>query len=130
MCTIWLGVDMGKGSFVAAVCADDEVVLGSFSNDPSGFAALAQQLASCATAADLHLVVEPTSGYELALVAFAYEQDWQVSLPRSAACAQLGQRYGPACQNGPAGCLAVGALWGRLPARRPSTAGARSERTR
>jgi transposase len=81
MRTIWLGVDMGKASFVAAVCADDEVVLGTFGNDPGGFAAMAQQLASCATAAELHLVVEPTSGYELALVAFAYEQSWQVSLP-------------------------------------------------
>ena len=81
MNTLWLGVDMGKASFVAALGADDEMVLGSFSNDPGGFATLAQQLAPCATAAELHLVVEPTSGYELALVAFAYEQGWQVSLP-------------------------------------------------
>jgi len=81
MSTSWLGVDMGKTSLVAAVCADDERVLGSFRNDASGFADLAQQLASCARAAELHLVVEPTSGYELALVAFAYEQGWQVSLP-------------------------------------------------
>ena len=29
----------------------------------------------------LHLVVEPTGGYELPLVAFAYEQGWAVSLP-------------------------------------------------
>ena len=81
MNTSWLGIDMGKASFVAAVCTSDEVVLGSFSNDPSGFVALAQQIGSCATASELHLVVEPTSGYELALVAFAYEQGWQVSLP-------------------------------------------------
>jgi transposase len=29
----------------------------------------------------VHLVVEPTGDYQLALVAFAYEQEWQVSLP-------------------------------------------------
>ena len=81
MNTLWLGIDMGKAGFVAALGGDDEVVLGSFPNAPSGFAALVTQLAPYPSDGAIHLVVEPTSGYEQALVAFAYAQGWQVSLP-------------------------------------------------
>jgi transposase len=79
------GVDMSKASFVGAVwVADQAVELGKFDNNASGFAALQQALVQQQTqqgASQIHLVVEPTGGYELALVAFAYEQGWAVSLP-------------------------------------------------
>lgn len=81
MTTVWLGVDMAKANFAAAVNADGEVSLGEFSNDLTGFTALAAQVATYAPADVTHLVVEPTGGYQLALVAFAYAQGWQVSLP-------------------------------------------------
>jgi transposase len=81
MTTVWLGVDMAKANFAAAAKADGEVSLGEFSNDLSGFTALAAQVATYAPADVTHLVVEPTSGYQLAMVPFAFEQGWQVSLP-------------------------------------------------
>jgi transposase len=83
MSVVWLGVDMAKANLAAAVMAEDEIALGEFDNQAAGFAALAQRVATLKPQADVvvHLVVEPTGGYELALVAFAYEQGWQVSLP-------------------------------------------------
>jgi len=83
MSTLWLGVDMSKADFMAEVVADQEVTLGKFDNETTGFEQLAAQVALLEPAATntVHLVIEPTGGYELALVAFAYEQGWQVSLP-------------------------------------------------
>jgi transposase len=79
------GVDMSKASFVGAVwVAGRALALGKFANDASGFQALQQALLQQQVeqgASQIHLVVEPTGGYELALVAFAYEQGWLVSLP-------------------------------------------------
>ncbi len=87
MATLWLGTDVGKASLVAEVAAEQDVRLGEFTNNAPGFVALAEQVATLVQAVGqeevtvIHLVVEPTGGYELALVAFAYEQGWQVSLP-------------------------------------------------
>jgi transposase len=83
MTTLWLGADIGKANLVAEVAAAKDVRLGEFTNDAAGFAALAEQVCSLVATAEtiVHLVVEPTGGYEMALVAFAYEQGWQVSLP-------------------------------------------------
>jgi transposase len=79
------GVDMSKASFVGAVwVAGRALALGKFANDASGFQALRQALLQQQAeqrVSQIHLVVEPTGGYELALVAFAYEQGWLVSLP-------------------------------------------------
>ena len=56
--------------------------LGCFSNDQAGFVELAQAVKQVAPGAyQHHLVLEPTGGYELNLVGFAYEQGWLVSLP-------------------------------------------------
>jgi transposase len=117
MNVMWLGVDIAKANVAAALIAEQEVALGEFSNTPAGFAALADQVATHWAATDtvVHLVVEPTGGYELALVAFAYEQGWQVSLPNpkqvrdwgkgmgqraktDAQDARLLARYGAACR--------------------------------
>ena len=79
------GVDMSKASFVGAVwVAGRAIALGKFDNDASGFHALQQALMQQQAeqgASQIHLVVEATGGYELARVAFAYEQGWLVSLP-------------------------------------------------
>src|SRR5215211_3938545 len=79
------GVDMSKATFVGAVwMAGGAIELGKFDNNASGFRALHQcllQQQAQQGASQIHLVVEPTGGYELALVAFAYEQGWLVSLP-------------------------------------------------
>jgi transposase len=79
------GVDMSKASFVGAVwVATQAVEVGAFDNNQHGFEALQQALLTVQReqgASQIHLVVEPTGGYELGLVAFAYEQGWAVSLP-------------------------------------------------
>jgi transposase len=114
MTTVWLGIDVAKASFVAAAMREDEAHLGQFANEATGFAALAECVAG-AEPVTIHLVLEPTGGYELALVAFAYEQGWQVSLPNPKQVrdwakgtgqrakndrqdARLLARYGAACQ--------------------------------
>lgn len=83
MSKVWLGVDIAKANFVAAIIGEQEVVLGTFDNQWPGFEQLLSALAQGQPAAadETHLILEPTGGYELALVAFAYEQGWQVSLP-------------------------------------------------
>jgi transposase len=120
MTTLWLGVDIAKANFVAEVAGEREESLGSFDNQATGFEQLAAQIALLepAAASAVHLVVEPTGGYELALVAFAYEQGWQVSLPNPKQVrdwakgmgqrsktdeqdARLLARYGAACQPEP-----------------------------
>jgi transposase len=79
------GVDMSKASFAGAVwVAGRAIELGKFDNNPGGFAALQHALQreqAAQGASEIHLVVEPTGGYALSLVAFAYEQGWAVSLP-------------------------------------------------
>lgn len=79
------GVDMSKASFVGAVWLGGQAVeLGEFANNQEGFERLQQALLAHQGqqgASQIHLVVEPTGGYELGLVAFAYEQGWAVSLP-------------------------------------------------
>lgn len=79
------GVDISKASFVGAVWVEGQAVeLGEFANQPEGFVGLQQALQAQQRqqgASQIHLVVEPTGGYELRLVAFAYEQGWAVSLP-------------------------------------------------
>jgi transposase len=114
---VWLGADIAKANFVAELIAQEEVALGEFGNDAQGFAALAERITAFKAQADtvIHLVVEPTGGYELALVAFAYEQGWLVSLPNpkqvrdwakgmgqraktDAQDARLLARYGAFCQ--------------------------------
>jgi transposase len=83
--TLWIGIDMAKASLEAlALWQAESVRLGEFANDHSGLAALAAQVQAEQKRRDagaVHLVVEPTGGYELHLVAFAHEQGWRISLP-------------------------------------------------
>jgi transposase len=76
-----LGVDIAATTFTAATWVDGAGTrLGTFPNTPDGFAQLAAHPA-LAQASAIHLVLEPTGGYELALAHFALEHGWQVSLP-------------------------------------------------
>jgi transposase len=76
---------MAKANLEAvALWQGESVRLGEFSNDATGFLALATQVEAAQVrrnAAVVQWVVEPTGGYELPLVAFANEQDWPISLP-------------------------------------------------
>jgi transposase len=80
---IYIGVDVAKAKVDGALWLNEQSQkLGVFSNEPAGFEQLAQSVAQVAPIAEsYHLVLEPTGGYELALVAFAHQQGWLVSLP-------------------------------------------------
>lgn len=83
MAPLYVGIDVSKDELAISLWQQDEGhSLGSVSNDASGFAHLAQRLHKVAPAPQpIRLVMEPTGGYEWALVAFARAQGWQVSLP-------------------------------------------------
>jgi len=84
MSTQFLGVDMAKDTFDAALWVNDQAQwLGTFPNTLAGFQDLQTRIPpqTAETGETIHLIVEPTGGYELALMNFACEQRWQISLP-------------------------------------------------
>jgi transposase len=120
MATLWLGLDIGKTTFVAAAMKGQEALeLGEYVNDTVGCVALAEAVRADISASTIvHLVLEPTGGYEQVAVAFGYEQGWQVSLPNPKQVrdwakgtgrraktdredAKLLARYGAACRPAP-----------------------------
>lgn len=81
---VYVGIDIAQAKFDAAIWQGSTgTTLNSFSNGSVGFEQLAQQLQATlpVSEAQIVLVLEPTGGYELALVAFAYTHAWQVCLP-------------------------------------------------
>jgi transposase len=82
---IYLGVDIAKCTFVAAVWrGESPALLGEFPNTLDGFERLVGAVAEeplASPEAGVHLVLEPTGGYELRLALFAYQRGWRVSLP-------------------------------------------------
>jgi transposase len=83
MLSTYVGIDVAKNHLDVAVwLARGGQSLARQTNTPQGFAGLATALAAVISSdQQIHLVLEPTGGYELALVNFALEQGWQVSLP-------------------------------------------------
>lgn len=83
MARLSVGIDMAKATFTAAYWRDGRGQgLGTYPNTPAGFAALADRLdTERRDGQSLHLVMEPTAGYELALAGFACQRGWLVSLP-------------------------------------------------
>jgi transposase len=79
------GIDIAKASFTAAWWVEGKGrYLGEFTNAPAGFEQLAgrvRQALPAGPAERVHLIMEPTGGYELGLAAFALAQGWRVSLP-------------------------------------------------
>lgn len=81
----WIvGVDSAKVSFTtASVWANQVTYQGESANTASGCAAFMaemEQKAKVAGATVIHLVIEPTGGYEAQLVAEAYRRQWLVTL--------------------------------------------------
>lgn len=80
-----VGVDISKATFVTAVWRGKQAtVLEALPNNATGFAALLEEVQGWQAAENVrgvHLILEPTGGYELALVVFAQAQGWEVSLP-------------------------------------------------
>jgi len=84
---LMVGVDMAKKDFVAALFqGQPQALLGKFTNDVAGYEALSAQVSEACHelgVAQVQLVIEATGGYEAALVAYAYAQDWLVSMPNA-----------------------------------------------
>jgi transposase len=83
--SLMVGVDMAKKEFVAALFQEQaQALLGTFPNDVAGYEALAGQVSKAchqSGVVQVQLVIEATGGYEAALVAYAYGQDWLVRMP-------------------------------------------------
>ena len=81
---VYVGVDIAQAKFDAAVWQGATgTALHAFSNTSAGFEQLLLRVSAVVEPADTQivLVLEPTGGYELGLVAFAYAHGWQVCLP-------------------------------------------------
>ncbi len=80
-----IGVDMAKKDFAATSRVGETAAdVGKLPNQASGYASLQQQLNRLCVEhglTQIHLIIEATGGYEAALVAYAYEQQWLVSMP-------------------------------------------------
>ena len=79
MATLYLGVDIAKASFEAALWGGRAPKrLGSFPNTEAGFDQLAHDLKQATEGLEqmaCHLVLEPTGGYELGLALWASNRD-------------------------------------------------------
>jgi transposase len=84
---LMVGVDLAKKEFVAALFQEQpQALLGKFTNDVAGYEALSAQVSEACHelgVAQVQLVIAATGGYEAALVAYAYAQDWLVSMPNA-----------------------------------------------
>lgn len=86
MSVLVVGVDVSQAHLDVAVHTSqgETMVLGRYPNTPEGWEDLARALAplrSQEEASTVHLVMEPTGGYEQPLARFALQQGWRVSLP-------------------------------------------------
>jgi transposase len=86
MSMLTVGVDISYKTFEAASSLGQAKPgkLGHYRNDADGFNGLAQAVAQAAQAGGaetIHLILEPTGGYEQPLARFALERGWRVSLP-------------------------------------------------
>lgn len=80
-----VGIDMAKKDFaVASRVGEVETELGKFANDADEYVLLHEALESeCEKHkfGQIHLIIEATGGYEAALLVYAYEHEWLVSMP-------------------------------------------------
>jgi transposase len=79
------GIDVAQANFTAGVWEGERGrYFGAFANTPDGFdqlARLVRKEQEQAQADTVHLIMEPTGGYERELAHFALAQGWRVSLP-------------------------------------------------
>lgn len=79
-----VGVDIAKADFaVATVWCEQHTYCGKTPNNPAecvAFANRMEELQQACGAETIHLVLEPTGGYELQLVSEAYRRNWRVTL--------------------------------------------------
>lgn len=79
---MYVGIDVGKRELEVSLWQEELHYLGAVANNESGFTQLAVFVRQhCRPEQQVHLVLEPTGGYELQLVHWAWAQKWDVSLP-------------------------------------------------
>jgi len=82
-----VGVDVSKKTLDVAYWAQDEnesVFVGKFTNSHKGFQAIQQKIeerGETIGASVIHVVMEPSGGYEQPFAHFAHQAEWKVSLP-------------------------------------------------
>ncbi len=82
-----LGVDVSEKTLDVAYWDQDKnepVLVGAFTNNPKGFQTIQRKIEERRKdidAAIIHLVMEPSGGYEQPFAHFAHQEGWQVSLP-------------------------------------------------
>ena len=84
MTTQWVGIDVAAATLSVAIrnqTSKTSIYVGEFANDETGFKQMATVLKPHLAEAAVNLVVEPTGGYELRLLSFAYGQEWGIVLP-------------------------------------------------
>lgn len=80
--SVYIGIDVSKATIDAAIQLEKSQTIGCFKNNQKGFERLLKAVTKVQPADRVvHLVLEPTGGYELRLVAWARQQGWRVSLP-------------------------------------------------
>jgi len=82
--SFYLGVDVSEATLdVAYVCNEQEKALKSYTNRPAGWKALGKDVIALAAGLGeptIHLIIEPTGGYERGFVDYAFELGWQVTV--------------------------------------------------
>lgn len=85
MTKLCVGVDVGAKELAVAYWNQSEpVFIGTYPNTSDGFCAIGkkiEELLNATKAEFVHLVMEPTGGYEQPFAHFAFKQGWRVSLP-------------------------------------------------
>ena len=84
MSTFTVGIDVSSKTLDVAYARDKQeaTYLGQYTNDESGMERLFQAVKKMAGEITIHLVMEPTGGYEQPLAHQALAWGWQVSLPK------------------------------------------------
>lgn len=101
--SLYLGVDVAQASLAVAYASATKVArLSSQRNDEAGWAALAAEVSRHNEAGlPVHLIVEPTGGYEAGLVAFGHGQGWAVSVVNPLHVRRFAQSQGRRAKTDP-----------------------------
>ena len=105
--TLVVGVDIAKRDFAVAYRVGAVTVdLGKFDNNAEGYAVLARRLAqACGEhgVSQIQVVLKATGGYEAALLAYAYGQEWGVRMPNPKKVRDWAKGVGYRVETAPSG---------------------------
>ena len=102
-----VGVDVSKKTLDVAYWDQDEnepVFVGKFTNNHKGFQTIQQKIEERSKTIDatiIHLVMEPSGGYEQPFAHFAYQAEWKVSLPNPLRPKRWGESNGKRAKTDP-----------------------------